>query len=174
MGRSGYIEADDCDENSMLRVAGWQANVRRCLRGRPGQKFLWELYEALQALRDHELVTGALLDTSTGAVCALGAVAVYRKMQIPVEFTTTGAPDDEPDEYEFAEAMGPFFGIKDMLASEIMYENDECGTWHWEDDGTICHGVRHGETRKYRTYETPHERWRRMRCWVVSWLQEIP
>ena len=101
--------------------------------------------------------------------------AVHRKMEIPPEWCTSGAPDDKPCEYEFAEAMGPLFGIKDMLAREVMYENDEGDRWHWEDDGTIVrNGVRYGETRKYRTSDTPAERWQRMRQWVVSHLKGIP
>ncbi len=114
---------------------------------------MWELYQALEAIPSRELITRALVDTSTGAMCSLGAVAVQRKLAIPAEFCTTGAPDDEPDDYEFAEAMGPLFGIKDMLAREIMYENDECG----------C-----------RTHELPGERWQRMRRWVVGRLKDIP
>ena len=174
MSRAGYHEVDDCDPEDALRIAGWQANVRRCIAGRKGQALLWELYQALEALPTHEIATGALMDTSTGSVCSLGALAVHRKMAIPPAFCTTGAPDDEIDEYEFAEAMGPLFGIKDMLAREIMYENDEGDRWHWEDDGTICHGVRYGETRKYRTSDTPRERWQRMRRWVVGRLKGIP
>lgn len=174
MSRAGYNEVDDCDPDSALRGYGWQANVRRCIAGRKGQALLWELYQALEALPTREIVTGALLDTSTGSVCSLGALAVHRKMLIPAEFCTTGAPDDEPDEYEFADAMGPLFGIKDMLAREIMYENDEGDQWHWEDDGTVCHGVRYGETRKYRTSDTPAERWQRMRRWIVNRLKDIP
>lgn len=172
MGRSGYIE--DGDSEDMLGIYGWQANVRRCIAGRKGQAVLWELYQALEALPDRELTTGALQNTETGEVCSLGALAVYRKMVIPPEFCTTGALDDEPDEYEFSEAMGPLFGIKDMLARELMYENDDCGQWHWEDDGTVCQGIRYGETRKYRTYEMPHERWQRIRRWIVSRLKGIP
>jgi hypothetical protein len=176
MGRSGYQDADDYDDaDGALRIYGWRANVRRYILGRQGQAFLWELYQALEALPKHEIVTGALLDTSTGAVCALGAVAVHRKMSIPPEWCTSGAPDDEPCEYEFAEAMGPLFGIKDMLAREVMYENDEGDRWHWEDDGTVVRGgIRYGETRKYRTSDTPAERWQRMRRWVVSHLKGIP
>lgn len=171
MSRAGYHEADGEDD---LAIYGYQANVRRCIAGRRGQAFMWELYQALEAIPSRELITRALVDTSTGAMCSLGAVAVQRKLAIPAELCTTGAPDDEPDDYEFAEAMGPMFGIKDMLAREIMYENDECGRWHWEDDGTVCHGVRHGEPRKYRTWETPGERWQRMRRWVVGRLKGLP
>jgi hypothetical protein len=174
MSRSGYSDGDCDDTESMLRMYGWQANVRRSIAGRKGQAFMWDLYQALEAMPRHELITGALLDTSTGAVCSLGALAVHRKMPIPPEWCTSGAPDDEPDEYEFSQAMGPLFGVKDMVAREIMYENDEGGTWHWDDDGTVCHGVRHGETRKVRHHELPTERWRRMRDWVVDNLKDIP
>lgn len=174
MSRAGYTDGDCDDTESMLRSYGWQANVRRCIAGRKGQSLLWELYQALEALPTREIVTGALLDTSTGSVCSLGALAVHRKMPIPPEFCTTGAPDEEIDEYEFADAMGPLFGIKDMLAREIMYENDEGDHWHWEDNGARCEGVRYGETRKYRTSDTPRERWLRMRRWVVGRLKDIP
>lgn len=174
MSRSGYVDSDGCDEYDELRAAGWRANVRRAVAGRNGQKFLWELYQALEAVPERRLTQGALQNTETGEVCSLGALAVHRKMVIPPEFCTTGAADEEMDEYEFADAMGPLFGVKDMLAREIMYENDEGDVWHWEDDGTRCDGVRFGDTRKVRRYDTPEERWQRMRRWVVSHLKNIP
>lgn len=169
MSRAGYHEGDGDND---LAVYGWQANVRRCMAGRKGQAFLWEFYQALEAIPARELITRALLNTSTGAVCALGAVAVQRKLQIPAEFCTTGAPDDEPDDYEFAEAMGPLFGIKDMLAREVMYENDEQDAPRYVDTGEIIYGsYRPGvPTRR----ETPAERWCRMREWVVDHLKDIP
>ena len=49
MSRSGYSDGDCDDNESMLRMYGWQANVRRCIAGRKGQSLLWELYQALEA-----------------------------------------------------------------------------------------------------------------------------
>lgn len=175
MSRSGYSDGDDCDSDAMLRMYGWQANVQRCIGGRKGQAFMWELYQSLEALPKKELITGALVDTNTQSVCSLGAVAVHRGMSIPAEFCTTGAPDDEPDEFEFAQAMGPLFGLKDMLAREVMYINDEEGNHHYIDNG-LAYGrlnEQYNPARQTRR-ETPAERWQRVRDWVVSELKGIP
>jgi hypothetical protein len=164
MSRSGYSDGD-CDSNEdMLRMYGWQANVRRCMSGRKGQAFMWQLYLALEALPDRALVTGALVDRE-GSYCALGAVARFRGMEIPEQFRET--EEGEPDEYEFASAMGPFLGVKDMLAREVMYHNDDDDDWHEVP----------GPPKRYcslRRSDNPHERWLRMRAWVVEQLRGIP
>jgi hypothetical protein len=166
MGRAGYVENDDWD--SSIAALGWQPNVRRCLAGKRGQAFLWELYQALEALPRRELITG-VLQNSAGGVCALGAVAVARGVEVPSAMT------DEDDEHEYMEAMGPLLGIKNMLAREVMYENDECGRWHFADTGEeIRGGINAHEKREVRRYETPAERWQRMREWVVGHLKDVP
>jgi hypothetical protein len=173
MGRAGYVENDDWD--SSIAALGWQPNVRRCLAGKLGQAFLWELYQALEALPRRELITG-VLQNSVGGVCALGAVAVARGVEIPDGLRLEDNQDeDDIDGYEFAQAVGPLLGIRDMLAREVMYENDECGRWHWAADGAVVRGgVTHAQEALVRRYETPAERWQRMREWVVSHLKEKP
>lgn len=166
MSRSGYVDCDGGDEFDHLRAAGWRANVRRCVGSRKGQVFMWELYLALESLPDRALVTGALVDLE-GSYCTLGALARYRGLTIPESLRVTD--EGEPDDYEFAEAMGPFFGIKGMLAREVMYANDEADDWH---------DVPGPPTRPWcstpsRT-DSPKERWQRMRAWVVEQLRGIP
>lgn len=177
MSRSGYVEADDCDDHANLRIAGWQANVRRMMRGKAGQAFLWELYLALEALPEKALITGGLINND-GTCCALGALALARKIEIPEEMkivrSVDGEPDDEPDDMYFYEEVAPLLNIKTMMAQEVMYANDELDTWHWP-DGRVCHSVPwHLRDTPIRTYDTPQERWQRMRRWVVSRLKGIP
>lgn len=164
MSRSGYSDGDCDSTEDMLRMYAWQANVRRCIGGRKGQAFMWQLYLALEALPERALVTGALVNRD-GHYCALGAVARFRGLEIPEHFRETA--EGEPDEYEFAEAMGPFLGIKDMLAREVMYENDDGDEWH-ETPGPP---KRHCTLRRA---DTPEERWQRMRAWVVDQLKGVP
>lgn len=175
MSRSGYVDGDGGDEHDTLRMYGWQANVQRCINGRAGQAFMWELYLSLEAIPTRQLVRSTLID-SAGQVCSLGSVAVKRGMQIPERWVSNG--EDCPDDYEFAEAMGPLFGLKDMLAREVMYQNDEAGDCHYLDNG-LAYG-RLGETwspvnaaRETRR-ENPGERWQRVRDWVASNLNGIP
>lgn len=169
MGRSGYIEDGDCDSTEdFLRMCGWNANVRRCIAGRTGQAFMWELYHALEALPEHRLIQGALEDH--GAYCSLGAVALARGQEIPAELKASEAEEEE-DDYELQErysAMGCFLGIKDMLAREIMYQNDDADTLHYVEGPPRRN---HGEPLRE---ETPEERWQRVRGWVVRKLKGIP
>lgn len=98
MSRSGYIDDGDCDSTEdFLRMCGWNANVRRCLGGRTGQAFMWELYQALEALPERRLIQGALEDH--GAYCALGAVARARGEEIPAELRASETQEEE-DDYE--------------------------------------------------------------------------
>jgi hypothetical protein len=171
MGRSGYTDAGDCyDSADMLRMYAWNANVRRHIGGKKGQAFMWELYQALEALPERLLIQGGLMDQD-GACCSLGAVARFRKMEVPKEFCVT--EDEEPDEYEFQEAMGPLFGIKDMLAREVMYQNDECDDWRLM-DGTKLLSLPWAQRETPTRYDNPAERWQRVREWVVSQLKDIP
>ncbi len=105
MSRSNY---SDDGEN----VGLWRANVERTMQGKRGQAFLREMGDALDAMPVKELIAHDFIDES-GCVCAMGAVAHARKLDV-----------DNLDPYEpddVAEALG----ISSMLAQEIAYQNDE-------------------------------------------------
>jgi len=132
MSRSGY--SDDCET-----VGLWQAAVSRAIAGKRGQKFLREMAAALDAMPVKELITDELvLDESR--VCAIGAVAVARKLDVS---DLEGADGGE---------VGERFGIARAMACEIVYQNDEARPW--------VNGRK----------ETPAERWTRMRAWVSDQL----
>lgn len=98
MSRSGYSE--DC-ENLQL----WRGNVERAIKGKKGQEFFRELLAALDALPTKRLIPHELV-SEDGECCALGAVALARKLDV--------ASVDESD-----------LGISSMLAQEVVYMNDE-------------------------------------------------
>ena len=105
MSRSGY--SDDCET-----VGLWQAAVGRAIAGKRGQKFLREMAAALDAMPVKELITDDLvLDESH--VCAIGAVAVARKLDVS---DLEGADGGD---------VGERFGIARAMACEIVYQNDE-------------------------------------------------
>lgn len=133
MSRPGY--RDDTDDNwALIR---WRGAVASAIRGQRGDAFLHEMLAALDALPVKELRGGAFI--CEGEVCALGAVAVARKIEVDPMLTG-------PDPGHSADEMAALFGIPKALAAEIMFENDE-GTW-----GT----------------ETPAKRFTRMRKWITD------
>lgn len=165
MSRSGYSEDyEPSNTADWLRCCAYNANTKRHLAGRRGQAFLWELYQALTDLPSRELVPDTMADEH-GGVCALGAVAARRG--------TPFLPDDPPDEedcgddWSFAEGIAARLGIKDMMAREVMEANDEDRSI--EVPGPAADRY----SRLYRA-ETDHERWARMRRWIVSRLRDIP
>jgi hypothetical protein len=164
MSRHGYIEFDGDDP---LAEGRWRGALKSAIRGKRGQSFLEELIQALDAMPEKALASHSF--TRDGEICALGAVAVKRGIDVS-EFEP-GDDEDEWDDEINHDALGAKFGIASILAREIMFENDDCDQWHWEDDGSVCEGVRHGETRKHRTHELPTERWQRMRDWAVRCLR---
>jgi hypothetical protein len=172
MSRSGYRDYDGGDAYDELRAAGWANNVRRCMQGRVGQQFLWELYLSLEVLPTRELITGGLIDQD-GACCALGSVALRRGETIPPDLMAREDIEDYELE-EAGEAMIHFLGIKSMLGREIMYQNDEADNWHHPETGAVIDWWPCSDKRRPRTEDTPHERWIRMRRWVVSRLKGIP
>lgn len=105
MSRSGYSEDGD---NPGL----WRGAVERAITGRRGQAFLREMAAALDAMPVKELITEAVVKDSEH-VCAIGAVALARKIDI------SGLDIDDGD------AVGRVFGIARALACEIAFENDE-------------------------------------------------
>lgn len=110
------------------------------MQGKRGQAFLSELLEALDALPKHELAAHSF--ARNGEICALGAVAVKR--HIDVSAFEPGEGEDSWDDEVDRDELGAAFGIAGSMAAEIMYENDE-GAYD---------------------SETPAERWIRVRKWV--------
>jgi hypothetical protein len=108
MSRSGYTDDfDDCGSLNLYRGA-----VDRAIGGRRGQALLREMLSALDAMPVKELITGDLV-RADGAVCALGSVAVARKMDL-----------SNVDEYEPDDVAGAF-GIARSMAAEIAFVNDD-------------------------------------------------
>lgn len=110
MSRSGY--SDDCENLGL-----WRGAVERAIRGKRGQAFLREMAAALDAMPVKVLVAGDIVRDSEH-VCALGSVAVARKLDV-----STIAADD-------GESVARKFGVATALAREVAYENDEGTGWH--------------------------------------------
>ena len=123
MSRSGYSD-DYADE---IPGCLWRQAVRRATFGARGQRFLRKLRDALDGMPTKRLITDVIRNEA-GEVCALGAL-------------DPSAPQ-EPEE------VAAHFGIARVLASEIVYMNDEYPSWWRVHD------------------ETPEQRWTRMRTWV--------
>jgi hypothetical protein len=120
VSRHGYTEDDHDDAAAQWSMIRWQGALKSAIRGKAGQRFLRELRDALDALPEQALCRGVLA-TSTGEVCALGAVAKRRKLDV-TEFIDEDGLDPED--------FGALLGIPDSLAREIMYQNDEwCDAW---------------------------------------------
>lgn len=164
MSRHGYVDYEGDDP---LAEGRWRGAMLSAKKGKRGQAFFKELLEALDAMPAKELAAHSF--TQDGEVCALGAVALKRGIDVS-EFEPPKDENDWDDEIDH-DALGEKFGIAACLAREVMYENDECDRWHWEDTGAVCNGVRHGDTRKYRTHDTPAERWQRMRDWAIRQIR---
>jgi hypothetical protein len=131
MSRSGYTYDMD-DQWQLIR---WRGAVASALNGRRGQDFLKEMLAALDKIEDQRLISGDLV--CEGEVCALGAVGLARHLEMA---------DIDPEDRD---TVADFFGVAHAMACEIMYENDEGGSFK----------------------ETNEERYVRMRCWVINHLK---
>lgn len=128
MSRSGY--SDDHDQWSMIK---WRGQVMSAIRGKRGQEFFVALVEALDAMPEKRLIKDEIQDDD-GCFCAFGALAQHK-----------GLDPSEIDPHEH-HVMGQLFNIAHQLAQEVMFENDEAGSYR----------------------ETPEQRWSRMRQWAQS------
>ncbi len=134
MSRSGYV--DDCDDP--LELGRWRGRVASAIRGRRGQAFLRELRDALDAMPEKQLIADEL-QTEDGEVCAIGCLGAARGIDM-----SNLDPED-------SDQVAATFGIAEVLAKEIVYENDE--SW---------------------PRESPQERWARMRKWVDRNIRHAP
>src|SRR5271170_325274 len=108
MSRSGYWDDWDGDGRP---PEFYRRAIENAINGKRGQAFLSELLAALDALPQPRLIAGQLIED--GEVCALGALAVRRGMDV------SKVDIEDPD--SVAEA----FNIPRCLAAEIEYENDD-------------------------------------------------
>jgi hypothetical protein len=160
MSRHGYTDDhDDCT----VSLALYMATLARAIRGKRGQLALRDLIAALDAMPQKRLVSSRFRD-SDGECCALGALAVARGVidrlpkltgpwedgRDPEEDHPEGTLDTKFDSWEIREAVAAALDIAPSLASEVMYQNDDCG----------------------RSNETPEQRWTRIRAWAARRVEE--
>lgn len=107
MSRSGYD--DGCDGWDLIR---WRGAVNSAIKGKRGQVLLSEMAKALDAMSVKRLISDKLI-SHDGGVCALGAVAKHRGLNV------------DGIDPENSEQVCVAFNIAEALAREIAYENDE-------------------------------------------------
>jgi hypothetical protein len=107
----GRISCSD-DEDYPGQFDLWQANCRRSLSGKCGQKELRVLRDALVALPDKRLIHGSLVNED-GEVCAIGAYARHKGLDLQ-KFD----PEDKTD------AVGIEAGMPSLVAWKVVEMND--------------------------------------------------
>lgn len=110
MGRYISSGSEDWDEG---RQALWDNAVNRATYSKRGQIVLRELEAALLALPEPRLIEGLLCDGS--GVCAVGAIAAYRKVQGGLSWEDAFKALDESDQYD---AEGGDFPSLDSTAQQ--------------------------------------------------------
>jgi hypothetical protein len=126
----------------------WRGAVERSMNGKRGQAFLREMLASLDALPEKKLIKDDLVD-GTGAVCAIGSVGLRRGL----DMSSINIDD--------AKRVAEAFGIAHAMAAEIEYLNDECG-------------FSYPSTLGGKKFETPEERFTRIRAWVVGNIVPTP
>jgi hypothetical protein len=125
MSRSGY--SDDLDQWALIR---WRGAVAAAIRGKRGQALLKEMEAALLALPEKVLCAGDFAKAADGEVCALGSVALKRKLDKGKDLAQALQElEKEFPEDTAAEEVHAEFGIAEALAKEITYVNDEHGPY---------------------------------------------
>lgn len=169
--RIGYSE----DEERPGQFALWQANCERSLAGRKGQAALRELEAALVSMPVHRLEMEVFVEPS-GEVCALGSLAVARKMREGLTRDEAVAACAELDP-EDSQSHGMALGFPSLAAWKVVEVNDIINdSWCW----VTCEGPNnfHAYGDHYKAgYDarfpmTPEERHRRVLAWVREHLQE--
>lgn len=114
------------DDDDPQAYGRWQGRVKQALHSRRGLASLRELESALLAMPSHELAADYL--ASGNAVCAIGAICSYRRVQ-KQGMTWEEAIDDLPrgidDEFEMQDIAQNELKMTRTLAWLIMEQNDE-------------------------------------------------
>lgn len=144
------------EEERPGQFALWDANCRRSMRGKAGQRELRELEAALLALPEKRLIDGALVDDE-GGVCAIACYAKHKGVDL-----SNFDPEDESDE------AGIAGGMPRLVAWQVVAFNDlHCDTV-WEVAlGPIQRG--HGQYKggiPHVRPMTPEERYEKVLAWV--------
>ncbi len=121
MSRSGY--SDDYDTWDWIR---WRDAIASAIRGKRGQRLLLELEAALLALPEKNLCAYDFANPSTGQVCALGAVALKRRVDkgASIAGALREIAEKFPEDAE-AEVIADEIGVADAMVKEITWVNDE-------------------------------------------------
>ncbi len=133
MSRSGY--SDDYGDDDPLAMGRYRRAVHLAMTGKRGQAFLKDLLTALDAMPEKRLIQDEL--EARGEVCAIGALGRARGV------------DMSKLDPECPEQIAPVFNIAESMAREVVWENDEVGSYK----------------------ETPEQRFVRMREWVASQIK---
>lgn len=107
MSRSGYSDDGECDHLELYR-----GTVERAIHGKRGQKFLRELFVALDAMPEKILISHELINKN-GQCCTIGVFCKAKQIDV------------SKIDYEDPEEVGRAVGISRSMAAEIEYENDE-------------------------------------------------
>lgn len=148
------------EEERPGQFALWDANCRRSMRGRSGQRELRELEAALLALPEKRLIRGSLTDDE-GGVCAIACYAKHKGLDL-----SKFDPEDESDE------VGIAGGMPRLVAWAIVALNDVTLDTIWE----VAHGpiqLGHGHYKggiPLIREMTPEERYERVLVWVRARL----
>lgn len=123
MSRSGYVDGCDMDHWDFIR---WRGAVKAAIRGKRGQALLREMETALLAMPIKELCAKDFANAETGQVCALGSVALKRKLDkgTSLELAMAELDGEFPAGVE-AEEVSDEFNISGALAKEITWVNDD-------------------------------------------------
>jgi len=123
---SRVVSDDYCDNWDRIR---WAGALKQAIKSERGQAVLRELETALLSLPEKSLIGGAF--SYCGQVCALGALAVKRKVDEGKEGSTARYEVEEEfsDILDDSEMVARRLSIAHTLAWQVMYENDErsCG-----------------------------------------------
>ena len=149
MSRHGYSEGDGYDDDNLVQ-GRWQARLKSAIRGRRGQAFFRALVVALDAMPEKKLAAYSL-ETAEGEVCAFGALARHRKLDVKsLDIGNSEFPDEDWEDSDW-DKLAAAFDVAPTLAREVMYTNDEA--WLGKPGDT-------GEAR-----------WREVRAWAVRQIQ---
>ncbi len=119
MSRSGFYEADDCDQEQILSMGRTMGRIASATRGRRGQKFLKLALKALDDMEDKRLAGGTFGVSQEGCMCLMSSIA-----------TQTGRADalsDIPldDGSAVCDSLAGRFDVAAVMVKSLVWENDE-------------------------------------------------
>lgn len=119
MSRSGFHEAEDWDQDTILSIGRVRGRIASATRGARGQSFLRLALKALDGMDDKRLAGGTFGVGQDGCMCLMSSIATETGRA--GAFTDVALDDGE----NVCHSLADTFDVATVMVQGLVWDNDE-------------------------------------------------